>query len=131
MRLPCAWGALCRPRWLYGSPSAGGAHQGRGELRAQPTTGGWSVFGPKSPFGSVTTRRPGDGGTSQAKLWGRVAQFPAPLMVAPCGRGTPEKRWRRGRPHRARPCFGSSAVRPQGGPRGVRCVRSQGGGSSS
>ncbi|MYZ40669.1 hypothetical protein, partial [Streptomyces sp. SID4917] len=29
-----------------------------------------------------------------------------------------------------RPCFRSSVVRPEGGPRGVRCVRSQGGGSS-
>ncbi|MFD7291614.1 alpha-L-rhamnosidase C-terminal domain-containing protein, partial [Streptomyces sp. NPDC059863] len=29
----------------------------------------------------------------------------------------------------ARACLQSSAVRPQGGPGGVRCVRSQGGGS--
>ncbi|MGW6604123.1 DUF4387 domain-containing protein [Streptomyces sp. NPDC055036] len=34
-------------------------------------------------------------------------------------------------PGSARACCENSAVRPQGGARGVRCVRSQGGGSSS
>ncbi|CAG7624356.1 hypothetical protein SBRY_20044 [Actinacidiphila bryophytorum] len=72
------WGCLCVGRCLPRAAVAwavplvqGGNHQGRGELRAQPSPralpGGAPTsfarrpvvrYGPKSPFGSVTTRAP-------------------------------------------------------------------------
>jgi hypothetical protein len=78
LHLICGWrrvGALP----AGGASAAGGAFQGRGELRAQPTTHARVVTVRKGLFGPCRT----------TGRWGLSAQFPAPLGCALCGRGTP------------------------------------------
>ncbi|GAA2437423.1 hypothetical protein GCM10010433_42820 [Streptomyces pulveraceus] len=115
------------------------------------------VSGPRDRFGgpaAVTRARADRRGDSQAGIVRQDESVPAELTVREPGArdgrspvrvrpadGTPpaDRTGRTGRtgdclcgpgpPDSARPCLQTAVVRPEAGPCGVRCVRSQGGGS--